>query len=76
MSITLNEKTCLTVRSSSSVSERKERPVGERAVRPAESSSQDAQNRTLLDRQKSEFLPSARQKVRDTNFKLIMTEEV
>ena len=63
--------------SSSSVSERTGRPVGERAGRPAESNSQDAQIRTLLDRQrKSEFLPSARQKITDTNFKLIMTEEV
>ena len=63
--------------SSSSVSERTGRPVGERAGRPAESSSQDAQIRTLLDRKKkSEFLPSARQKLTDTNFKLIMTEEV
>ena len=28
------------------------------------------------DKKKSEFLPSARQKITDTNFKLIMTEEV
>ena len=42
--------------SSSSVSERTERPVGERAGRPAESSSQDAQIRILLDRQKERIL--------------------
>ena len=42
--------------SSSSVSERTGRPVGERAGRPAESSSQDAQIRTLLDRQKERIL--------------------
>ena len=57
--------------SSSSVSERTGRPVGERAGRPAESSSQDAQIRTLLDRQSERIL---RQKLTDTNFKLIMTE--
>ena len=38
--------------SSSSVSDRTARPVGERAGRPAESSSQEAQIRMLLDRQK------------------------
>ena len=41
---------------SSSVSERTGRPVGEGAGRPAESSSQDAQIRTLLDRQKERIL--------------------
>ena len=66
----------LSVSPSSSVFERTGRPVGERAGRPAESSSQDAQIRTLLDRQKeSKFSPSARQKLTDTYFKLIMTEE-
>ena len=46
----------LSVGQSSSVSERTGRPVGERAGRPAESSSQDAQIRTLLDRQKERIL--------------------
>ena len=62
--------------SSSSVSDRTGRPVGDRAVRPAEQNSQDVQIRTLLDKQKSKFLPSARQKSTDTNFKPLMTEEV
>ena len=53
MSITHNEKTCLSV-SRRRVSERTGRPVGEGAGRPAESSSQDAQIRTLLDRQKEQ----------------------
>ena len=66
----------LSVGQSSSVYERTVRSVGERTWRPVESSSQDAQIRTLLDRQRSEFLPSARQKLTDTNFKQIMTEEV
>ena len=39
-----------------SSSERTGRPVGERAGRPAESSSQDAQIRILLDRQKKQIL--------------------
>ena len=56
MSITLNEKTYLSVGQSSSVSERTGRFVGERAERPAESSSQDAQIGTLLDRQKERIL--------------------
>ena len=38
------------------MSERTLRPAGERAGRPAESSSQDAQIRTLLDRQKERIL--------------------
>ena len=60
----------LSVGQSSSVSERTGRLVGERVERPAESSSQDAQIRTLFEHKKSEFLPSARQKLTDTNFKL------
>ena len=57
------------------------RSVGERAGRPAESSGQElnfanAQIRTLWKDKKSEFLPSTRQKLTDTNFKLTMTEEV
>ena len=46
----------LSVGQSSSVSERTVRPVGERTGRPAESSSHDAQIRTLLDRQKERIL--------------------
>ena len=46
----------LSVGQSSSVSERTGRPVGERTGRPAESSSQDAQIRTLMDRQKERIL--------------------
>ena len=55
--------------SSSSVSDRTGRPVGNRAGRPADPSSQDAQ--ALLDKQKS-----ARQKSTNTNFKPLVTEEV
>ena len=42
--------------SSSSVSDRTERPVGDRAGRLAEQSSQEAQMRTLLDKQKEQIL--------------------
>ena len=42
--------------SSSSVSDRTGRPVGDRAGRPAEQSSQEAQIRTLLDEQKEQIL--------------------
>ena len=42
--------------SSSSVSGRTGRPVGDRAVPPAEQSSQEAQIRTLLDKQKEQIL--------------------
>ena len=45
----------LSVSLSSSVSERTGRPVGERAGRPAEQSSQEAQIRTLLDKQKEQI---------------------
>ena len=60
IAITLNEKTCLSGQSSS-VSETTGRLVGERAGRPAESSSQDAQIKILLEDTKGEFLPSASQ---------------
>ena len=44
------------IATSSSVSERTERPVGDRAGRPTLPSSQDAQIRTLLDKQKERIL--------------------
>ena len=54
--------------SSSSVSERTGRPVGERALRPAESSSQDAQIRTLLDRQKERILAECQAEINRHEF--------
>ena len=53
--------------STSSVSDRTGRPVGDRAGRPAEQSSQEAQIRTLLDK-KSKFLPSAKQELNRHEF--------
>ena len=58
----------LSVGHSSSVSERTERPVGERAGRPAESSSQDAQIRTLLDRQKARILAECQAEINRHEF--------
>ena len=54
--------------SSSSVSERTGRPVGERAGRPAESSSQDAQIRILLDRQKKQILAECQAEMNRPDF--------
>ena len=81
MSITPSEKACLSGQSSSSVSERTGRPVGERTFRPSgqELNVGNAQIGTLFffwtDR-KSKFSPSVRQRLRNTNSKLIVTEEV
>ena len=66
--------------SSSSVSELTARSVGERTgrlVRPIgqELNVANAQIRTLLDRQ-SKFSPNVKRKLRNTNSRLIMTEEV
>ena len=67
--------------SSSSVSERTERPVVERTGRLVVASGQElyvgnAQIRTLSDRQKDKFSPNGRRKLRNTNSRLIMIEEV
>ena len=54
--------------SSSSVSERTGRPVGERAGRPSECSSQDAQIRTLLDKQKEQILAECQARINKYEF--------
>ena len=54
--------------SSSSVSERTGRLVGERAGRPAECSSQDAQIRILLDRQIERILAECRAEINKLDF--------
>ena len=59
--------------SSSSVSDRTGRPVGDRAGRPAVRMHRLGLCST---NKKSEFLPNVRQKSTDTNFKPLMTEEV
>ena len=54
--------------SSSSVSDRTGRPVGDRAVRPAEQSSQDAQIGTLLDNQKEQILAECQAEINRHEF--------
>ena len=54
--------------SSSSVSDRTGRPVGDRAGRPAEQNSQDAQIRTLLDKQKEQILAECQAEINRHEF--------
>ena len=54
--------------SSSSVSDRTGRPVGDRAGRPAEQSSQEAQIRTLLDKQKEQILADCQAEINRHEF--------
>ena len=54
--------------SSSSVSDRTERPVGDRAGPPAEQSSQEAQIRTLLDKQKERILAECQARINQHKF--------
>ena len=54
--------------SSSSVSDRTGRPVGDRAGRPAEQSSQEAQIRTLLDKQKERILAECQAEINRHEF--------
>ena len=49
--------------SSSSMSERTGRPVGDRTVRPVEQRNQDAQIRTLLDKQKEQILAECQARI-------------
>ena len=54
--------------SSSSVSDRTARPVGDRAGRPAEQSSQEAQIRTLFDKQKEQILAECQARINRCEF--------
>ena len=54
--------------SSSSVSDRTGRPFGDRAGRPAEQSSQEAQSRTLLDKQKKQILAECQARINRHEF--------
>ena len=54
--------------SSSSVSDRTGRPFGDRAGRPAELSSQEAQSRTLLDKQKKQILAECQARINRHEF--------
>ena len=67
MSIALNEKTCLSV-SRRRLCPKERCDLLERAERPAESSSQDAQIRTLLDRQKERILAECQAEINRHEF--------
>ena len=54
--------------SSSSVSDRTGRPVGDRTERPAEQSNQEAQIRTLLDKQKEQVLAECQARINRHEF--------
>ena len=54
--------------SSSSVSDRTERPVGDRAGRPAEQRNQEAQIRILLDKQKEQILAECQARINKHEF--------
>ena len=58
----------LSVSLSSSVSERTGRPVGDRTGRPVEQRNQEAQNRTLLDKQKEQILAECQARINRHEF--------
>ena len=60
----------LSVSLSSSVSDRTGRPVEDRALRPAEQSSQEAQIRTLLDKQKEQILAECQARINRCEFQV------
>ena len=62
--------------SSSSVSDRTWRPVGDRTGRPVEQRNQEAQIRTLLDKQKEQILAECRARINHHEFQAARAEEV
>ena len=58
----------LSVSLSSSMSDRTERPVGHRTVRPVEQRNQEAQIRTLLDKQKEQILAECQTRINKHEF--------
>ena len=62
------EDLSVSLSSSSSVSDRTGRPVGDTAERPAEQSSQEAQIRTLLDKQKEQILAECQARINKHEF--------
>ena len=61
--------------SSSSMSDRTERPVGDRLGRRGEQSSQEAQIRTLLDKQKEQILAECQARINKHEFQAARAEE-
>ena len=68
MAITLNEKTCLSVSRRRLCPKERGDFLEKRAVRPAESSSQEAQIRTLLDKQKVQILAECQARINRHEF--------
>ena len=62
--------------SSSSTSDRTGRPVGERTGRPGEQRNQEAQIRTLLDKQKEQILAECQARINQHEFQAARAEEV
>ena len=61
--------------SSSSVSDRTGRPVGDRTGRPVEQRNQEAQIRTLLDKQKEQILAECQARINQHEFQAAQAEE-
>ena len=62
--------------SSSSMSDRTGRPVGDRTGRPVEQRNQEAQIRTLLDKQKEQILAECQARINQHDFQAARAEEV
>ena len=62
--------------SSSSMSDRTGRPVGDRTGRPVEQRNQEAQIRTLLDKQKEQVLAECQARINQHEFQAARAEEV
>ena len=62
--------------SSSSMSDRTERPVGDRTGRPGEHRNSEAQIRTLLDEQKEQILAECQARINQHEFQAARAEEV
>ena len=58
------------------MSDRTVRPVGDRPGRPAEQSNQEAQIRTLLDKQKEQILAECQARINQHEFQVAFAEEV
>ena len=75
IAITLNEKTCLSVCRRRQCPTEGGRPVGDRAARPVEQRNQEAQIRTLLDKQKEQILAECQARNNGHEFQAARAEE-
>ena len=66
----------LSVSLSSSMSDRTGRPVGDRTGRPVEQRNQEAQIRTLLDKQNEQILAECQARINQHEFQAARSEEV